>query len=776
MSHTYKTRAIALSALMVLSVFAGTVAFAGASAAQTTFSYDGGAVHYVNSSDTAVIEVPFDTEVNSNSLTTANFTVFDDDEDLSGQVSDITQPDAGRVVIEMNEVVQSHDIEVRLSDDIEDTSNNDLSNSGRKDVAFAATTVGPNGDVNAYKGSIVAVEAASVNTDIEVSGTDDETEDFFASGSTGTNSRVYTFNTENRRIGSYAVTFDGSNEATIELRELGLDVDLDETSVTDEESIEGTVTANAGDRGVKVELLDSDGDAVSGESVTADLSGQGEYEFSLGPVETGEYTVEVTDLGSGVVTESSTIIVSTAGEGRASIKDRIVNQQRGDIANITVSIANADEATLTVGSDDVGFRANVTVQDDSGDGEVSVLFNTYAATSGVSGDVFEVADSDDELVTSDIDPQNTVSSLLDAGEYDLEVRTGSDAAADAQGVGTLILEERSTDSLASWTAPTGTTLDDSDDVYEAIENANVTRSDTIADGDIVIHQLNASGLEGVLDVQSGNDTAAFFAPNGNLYELTVEQSNPGANRQPFVLQLDASNTVVIPDPVNDNYFVAFDTDDVIGQRPGGQTVDLSADHELTANFTVYEDEGNLADEEQTVEDGYAIVEAEHSLDEPVNVSAVADQTIAGETTVAPGTELSLRVRSTGDTQPSFLKTATVYVTENGTYQGMFDFSEQEVGDTFDVTVRGGAADSVTVDGNVAEVGNMTETETETVTETETETETTTGTETETETVTETETETETVTETETETGTPGFGVVVAIVALLAAALLTIRRD
>ncbi|WP_089811235.1 DUF7827 domain-containing protein [Halogeometricum rufum] len=781
MSHTHKTRAIVLSALMVLSVFAGTVAFAGAGAAQSTFEYEGGAVHYVDSSDDAVIEVPFSAQVNSNSLTTDNFTVFDDDEDISGQVSSITQPQNGRVIVEMNDVVQSRDIEIRLSGDIQDASNNDLSNGGRKDVAFAATTVGPNGDVNAYRGSVVAVVASSVNTDIEITDDDDDFT-YFVSGSTGTNSRVYTFDTENRDVGSYEATFDGSNTATIELRELGLDVDIDDRTVTDEDEIEGTVSANAGTRGVQVELLDSDGDAVSGESVTGNLDGQGEFEFTLGPVDTDDYTVEVTDLGSGVVIESDVVTVSKAGEGRADIAGGIVTQQRGDIANITVTLSNTDTATLTIGSEDAGFRANVTVEDDSGDGQVNVLFNTYAATNGVSGDVFDVADSDDDIDTSDIDPQNRVSSLLDAGEYDLEVRSGDDASDDSQGVGTLVLEERTTDSLVSWTAPTGTTFDDSDEVYEAVANANVTESDDIADGDLVIHQLQASGLEGALEAQSGNDTAAFFALNGNVYELSVEESNPSANRDAFVLNLHAGNTVVVPDPDNDTYFVAFDTDDVVGERPNGQTVQLDDGQELLANFTVYEDEGNLADEDQTVEDEYGIVEAEHSLDEPVNVSAASGQTVAGETTVAPGTELSLRVRSSGDTQPSFLKTASVYVTEDGTYEGTFDFSEQQAGDTFEVTVRGGAADSLTVDGNVGEGDATTDTATDTVTETPTDTETQTETEIPTDgeptdTATEAPTDGEpTDTATETSTGTPGFGVVVALVALLAAALLAVRRD
>ncbi|MUV58607.1 PGF-CTERM sorting domain-containing protein, partial [Halogeometricum sp. CBA1124] len=107
------------------------------------------------------------------------------------------------------------------------------------------------------------------------------------------------------------------------------------------------------------------------------------------------------------------------------------------------------------------------------------------------------------------------------------------------------------------------------------------------------------------------------------------------------------------------------------------------------------------------------------------------------------------------------------------FSSTFDFSEQEVGDTFELTVRGGAADSETFDGNVVESveteTNMTETE---MTETEmTETEMT-----DTETERPVRTPNAPGTDTGTETGTPGFGVVVAVTALLAAALLAVRRD
>ncbi|WP_241768059.1 BGTF surface domain-containing protein [Haloferax sp. ATB1] len=181
----------------------------------------------------------------------------------------------------------------------------------------------------------------------------------------------------------------------------------------------------------------------------------------------------------------------------------------------------------------------------------------------------------------------------------------------------------------------------------------------------------------------------------------------------------------------------------------------------------------LVDEDSAATDSYEHLEAEHTLADPINVTNAADQMISGSSNVAPGTELTLRVESDGDTQPRFLKTATVYVQADGSLSGSFDFSEQSVGDTFTVTARGGVAPNEEVDGNVVE---SMDTDTTTATDTTTTADTTTTTTTTTTEATTTTAATTTAETTTTSSQTPGFGVVVALVALVAAALLAVRRD
>jgi len=77
--------------------------------------------------------------------------------------------------------------------------------------------------------------------------------------------------------------------------------------------------------------------------------------------------------------------------------------------------------------------------------------------------------------------------------------------------------------------------------------------------------------------------------------------------------------------------------------------------------------------------------------------------IEGTTNVAPGTEVTLRVRSGDDTRPAFKNAETTTVAADGTFSAEFDFSEQNADDEYTVTLRNSLfAENPTVDGTVVE--------------------------------------------------------------------------
>jgi PGF-CTERM protein/surface glycoprotein (TIGR04207 family) len=724
----------------------------------------------------------------------SDVTLYEDGSEVTGtSISPAPSSDtlSGRYFISTGSVLTG-DLEISLSSDIEDASGDSLpsTDTGNNSVTFAPVTIQETDDESAYKGGNVAIVSDGTNHDVEIEGPDG----YYFSGSTGTNSEVFVFNTSERDLGEYDIGIDGSSldNTQLTLRDLGLGLSVDDYDVTTAEAIEGTVEASASERSITVELRDSGGDAVDGSETAATLNGQGEYDFSFDPsssgldLDAGNYTVHVTDDYSGVEVESSAVAVSAAGDEEVDFAQSVVTDQRGDVVEFTVEMQQTSTATVRLGTEEQGVVSNVTVEDDDGDDQVTVYLNTTAledaeATYGDGGNVYSLgSDSDDEIVTADIG--TNVSDLIDAGEYDLEVRP--EGASSSTDVATLVLEERGTTEINTWTAPDSVDPSDLEELTEAIADGEVTRTSDVANGDLVVHQLVTSGFEGTFDAQHNEEITQRFldmSEAGTVYNFSIEQTNAGANQEPFALNLSTENATVVADGDNDTYYVVVDTGEV-------NTYDGNAipdDEGLTANFTVFNDDANdftsedldSDENEETLVD-YEVVEPTVSVDEPYNVSNAAEQTVGGGTTLAPGTELTLRVRSTDGTSPSFLKTASPVVQSDRTWSAEFDFAERNVGDTYEIVVDDGTggADEVTEDGTVVEaVETPTATPEPETDPSQTETDTSSpGTDTpEPDTATP---EPAAGTSEPTETSTPGFGVVVALTALLAAALLAARRE
>ena len=145
--------------------------------------------------------------------------------------------------------------------------------------------------------------------------------------------------------------------------------------------------------------------------------------------------------------------------------------------------------------------------------------------------------------------------------------------------------------------------------------------------------------------------------------------------------------------------------------------------------------------------------------------------VTGTTNIAPGSDSAVRFRSVNDTSPSFVITQDTTIESDGSFSVEADFSDQAAGNEANSIFRANgqavdSTDSVFVD----EVGTETPTEEPTPTPTEEPTPTPT------EEPTATPTEEPTPTPTPTPEDTPGFGALVALVALIAAALLAARRN
>jgi len=515
--------------------------------------------------------------------------------------------------------------------------------------------------------------------------------------------------------------------------------------------------------------------------------------------EAGSYTFdfEVSDT-----TASASASVEVAEEDvDLNFAQSIITQEEGDWAAITVTYGDTDDAYIYVGGEDVNYLERVHLVDDDGDGQATVIFNTFSAGRNLStlpgiDATFTLPDgSDDEIAGTErytradfgnemdeVSLQNaTLSDPLEPADYGLSVTAegaslgeddvnddGDIVIPDEEDVATLDLTERSTDGIKTWVAPTGAADIDPDDAEDVSNLLNsVTPSDTVAIGDRLIVQVNASGIFGYVSDDSGNGLGSVYdgnSPYGVYLNIT---SVAGSNQASSSLSLsgDEAQLITPDDPASNTMFLVVDT--------RGLGLDDGDDYEVS--FQVGNEEQSSSpnpyvddDEEQRVETEVTFQSNDASFnnvqDGDLQVEQSSDAMVSGTTNAAPGEELSIRLRKTGESP--FLMTQTVVVQSDGSFNGTFDTSAIPVDTTFTASVReGGDVISDDVDGVIVESVTPTPETTTAPPETTTAPPETTTAPPET-----------TMAPTETESpGQPGFGVAIAILALLGAALLALRR-
>lgn len=409
--------------------------------------------------------------------------------------------------------------------------------------------------------------------------------------------------------------------------------------------------------------------------------------------------------------------------------------------------------------------------------------------------------------------------ILDASSYDIRAQSGENAyVSNEDDVATLDIRERTTGSTQFWTLPdervdafTGEDNDERIDLINQLKsNNNLTQTDTLAISDVNdagVVQVDASGLEGVfeyhLDEAGGglSDRAAVYdnisSQNANnaYSNIATGQDTSGGNfTQPFATSIDdesasantddsgqvlgtdigSSSYTVTYDATNDTHYILFDQ--------MGNTISAEDGDEYAANYSMSNSDGDgLTGESITETDEFQTNDADGEINNDVDITVTANQgqTISAETNVAPGTEIVIRARSTSQTAGApFLKQPTGVVQPDGTIEATGNFEDTDAGSNFTAQLRvGGTNIGDSVDGTVLNATAETPTEATEEPETETEAPETEAPETEESTEMETEMGTEEPTEETTTGGSgPGFTAAIALIALIAAALLAVRRD
>jgi len=391
-------------------------------------------------------------------------------------------------------------------------------------------------------------------------------------------------------------------------------------------------------------------------------------------VEPGTYEVTVA-AADGTAEDTATITVTEPMEGEAGLSNESLVENRGDVVEVNVTFDGTDEATVDVGSADVGYHARFTVVDGDGDGEATVEFDTFRA--GQSGDAPGVSATGEDSVTGFQLLTDPIPGRLDAAGYPIEVSVGTQRTA----VGLLELNERATSGIGTWTAPATASVGSVSQLTDV-----ATQDSQIAAQDWAIVGVEASGLYAYVENRSDlNSNATGLSTSVTKgAEINVPSEPVALDR--FDLLVDETN--------NRLFLVA-----------NANALEQGATYEV--NFTVSDANPYVeAGETESVTTNFSVVERNATFDEPVEVAASSDATVSGQSSVAAGTELAVELSNTQD--DPFLRRATATVEEGGTWEATVDLSGVEPGTNFTVEVVDPEANApgvvVRADGAAADAG------------------------------------------------------------------------
>jgi len=679
-----------------------------------------------------------------------------------------------------------------------------------KTIVPGVTITQTDANTEVFSGETVTFEdATGAVTGVEVWSTDsDGNADSREANLNSSPGSSINYDSGNLEEGDYIVRFDNGTRTNVNLSvsNLSLTAELQSDSITDTESISvdttsadplGAYTASVYEAGADIE----DDDPVAektGESF--DGSGESTTSFAVdsqSDIEAGNnYTVVITHDDSGVTAQTDEVEVTDAADASASFEN-VDGSAIGDIATVNVSLTNTDTATVNFGSNEAGYQANVTVENNDDNDYVELSINTYTMANQTGTDAFVAGnsfyvegDTDDQVTNVEPRTGSSLSEPLDDGRYRVTVRQGTDASATPNAITRMQLTDAEgvTDQNI-WTAPAATELSDFPFA------ADLSEDDAIAEGDYVVHEFSADGVFGVLqNTSADNDTAALStALQNDELDLSVLQTDASTqtNRDPKPLNYTATlangNGTVVSDAQNSTIYVAVDLANTITDAPrdinfGNDVYNATAGLNGTTTDLIGEDAGAASAEFSAAE-----LEEELSQNE-FEVTNEVNQTITGSSTAADGTEYNIYVESDETQGDGFIEPENTATVEDGELSAEVDFDEASVNDTFTVLLEG--PDGEQVDSStgvvVASVDDGNETTTEAPDDTteapddttEAPDDTTEAPDDTTEAPDDT-TEAADTTEEDDDGGSggsiPGFGVGIALVAVLGAALLALRE-
>lgn len=351
-----------------------------------------------------------------------------------------------------------------------------------------------------------------------------------------------------------------------------------------------------------------------------------------------------------------------------------------------------------ISSDSGGYNGSFLIRSGKKDRIVRLKLNTFTLgrygneyQAGIPGTTLSAAStvsSDDKVLEGQLNQSTPILNSLSPGSYTLRVTVNGEQT-DKNS-----LKIKDLSSTGIWTRITPREeLDEyyrTSDVREAIADENDHES--IASGDVLVLGIRKSGLSGVLTAED-NPSKQLLTHNGSAFSLTVRQQNPKNNQTAKILDLRETirrdGLELFIDEENEMVYLLAQTDELVfrGGAAGNRDA-VAINDKFNIKLTLLK-RGSLVESSKTFETTFEVVERSVEFQHKGNMITVQsgfNQSIAGRTTVAPGTELEIQAKSNGT--DSFLKQAPVEISSERTFNSAFDFIDVSQNTTFWLSVPG----------------------------------------------------------------------------------------
>jgi len=899
-AYRTKLRAVFLAAIMVTSIFAGTVAFAGAGAAQAAgdyspvFPYQGQDVTFTNTTTGITQGDNFElrrvNSFDSGSVDTSTFVRELSDVDVAGDSITIetSNLDAGDYFVRGGSFdrnpsqdatfeVRVQDLSVAFDDDVVTDSGQDSTTdldieSNRGTYSVNVTT---NGDLDEEElldvmipnDAIVAIhqtdevrENVSFDSDDRVTFNDRPFEDAATDGEIAQAINVSLNNNDNFDADFREAVNETVGDNAITTYDEGSDTFVVENQQDFQDFLFGVNQFKA--FSYAEDLDDSD------EQIVLVRITDREHEIDFDGIDSGDYTF---DFSVSDTEASASVDITVREEDRdGAFSQGVYQSAAGDVVEFTLELEDTDEAWIQIGDEDAGYLDVIYVVDDDETGEVTFQMNTrLAGTDASTAEVYFSEDDDvvasavhdfggnfgnleakfqnddnegkstgnadggdtqddfiaylqelDLLDSDENDPLEQLTRPIQPADYELTASAdgifiaddGESEADDELDSALLELQMPMLGEIVTHVASSDDANED-DDLADLLEV--VTERSDIALEDRLIVQVEATGLHGAMASVSdaGDNGFAIFedgtsgATIGDLndlagegIELIIESEETTGNQDPTEVDFSNDNEdeiFVIVDREGGQFFVIVNTDaDAAfsnGEPEDGDTFTATLEYSTDDDDRYSFPDGAVGDafsggaDGNNNDDAYPYFRADSdasisaeidfedrmvtfnnlNADDEVQAENIEDSEISGETNIAPGSTAEIRVSST-DAVTSFRMGQSVDIDSDGTLSTTFDFSDQEVGDEFDTRFRVGGSAVDTVSSVIVEEGTLS------VADPVEDDEPADGDEPadDDEPVVDDDDDDEEPVDDE----TPGFGVLVALLAILGAALLATRRQ